>query len=464
MHSPRFALLTALAAAVTAAAAAPSVSAASQRYASPTGSGYDCTALKPCSIEVAIDAKTGDEVIVAPGDYPLSKTLTASPGKSITIHGVAGAPRPRLLFSGPAQKGLDMDSLTAASGSTLRYVEVVQTAAERAIFAGPGATIDQVIARTSREGGVVTATVRNGAVSNSILVASGANGTALATGAGNGEVVSTVARNVTAIATGSGGHPIHVSASTGASGTLHLVNVIAYAGPGRISLKAQTDNTGAQATITASHVSYQSVDAPGGTAKFVSGGGNQAEEPTFVNPAAGDYRQAPGSYTIDAGIDYPGLDVDGDPRRIGTTDIGADEFVPAPPPPPAGPSRPVTTTPAPLQPFAGVALVTRRLAFTRRTITVRLRCPAGTLGRCAGRTKLTARRRKGTRAVTLGRARFSIAPDRRARVKVRVTRAGLRRLRRVPRLRAKAFTAARDGAGQRRTTRTAVTIRHRRAR
>ena len=458
MHTPRLALLTALAAAVTAAATAPSASAASQRYASPTGGGYDCTAVSPCSIRDAVGgANTGDEVIVNPGDYPLTETLTASPLKSITIHGVPGAPRPRLLFSGPAQKGLDMDSTAAANGSTLRYVEVVQTAAERAIYAGRGATVDQVIARTSAGNGTPTATIRNGAVRNSILIASGANGTALAAGAANGEVVSTGARNVTAIATGTGGIPIRVTGQTGASATLHLVNVIAYAGPGAISLRAQTDGSGALATITASYTNSQSVDLVGGnTAKLLPGPGNQAEEPAFVNPAAGDYRQAPGSYTIDAGIDYPGLDIDGDPRKIGTTDIGADEFVPAPPP--AGPAGPVITTPPPLQPFAGVALVSRRLTYTRRTVAVRLRCPAGTVGSCAGRMKLTARPK---RPVTLGRASFSIAPDGRARVKVRVTRAGLRLLRRAPRLRATAHTAARDGVGRSRTTRAAVIIRHR---
>src|SRR5436190_8535806 len=68
--------------------------------------------------------------------------------------------------------------------------------------------------------------------------------------------------------------------------------------------------------------------------------GNQATKPVFVNAAAGDYRQAPGSPTIDAGLEAPingAFDVDGDTRTLGntdvgagTTDIGADEFVFAP--------------------------------------------------------------------------------------------------------------------------------------
>ena len=65
----------------------------------------------------------------------------------------------------------------------------------------------------------------------------------------------------------------------------------------------------------------------------MEGAGNQSSAPAFVNAAAGDYRQAPGSLTIDAGLDEAingAFDVDGDPRQIGGIDIGADEFVVVP--------------------------------------------------------------------------------------------------------------------------------------
>ena len=93
-------------------------SAATRRYASPNGSG-DCTAVKPCSIEKAVGgAASGDEVIVNPGDYRLTSPLDAV--GQMTIHGVAGRPRPRLLL--PADK-LFRVVLYHAS---LRYVEIVQ--------------------------------------------------------------------------------------------------------------------------------------------------------------------------------------------------------------------------------------------------------------------------------------------------------------------------------------------------
>src|SRR5215208_580382 len=105
---------------------------------------------------------------------------------------------------------------------------------------------------------------------------------------------------------------------------------------------------------------------------------------------------------------------------------------PTPTPTPTAPPSTQTTPPAvpttstPVQSFAGVKLVTRRLTDARRIITVRLSCPAGTVGRCSGRTKLTARRRASSRRVTLGRASFSIAAGARAKVRVRVSRAGRR--------------------------------------
>ena len=468
-RTSRRALLT-LVVAVGAAASSVSAASAAQRYASPASAGTTCSSASPCGITDAIaGAATGDEVIVSPGDYPLTATLTDS--SQITIHGAAGQPRPRLLFSGPGQNGLRL-----YHGSTLRYVEIHQASADNdvnALAVFLGATVDQVIAKAP----FVAVTVRDSTIRDSIAVSSGINGRALSTAAdGGGDHTTMAVRNVTAIATGSGGVPIEAYARTTATATVHLVNVIAYSGPGGLSLKARTDNSGAQAAITATHTDYQSSDTVGSLAALVDGGGNRAEEPAFVNAAAGDYRQAPGAYTIDAGLNDPlngAFDVGGDPRTIGTTDIGADEFVAAPTAttasavtdPAAAPTTQASSPTPPTQAFAGVRLVSSRLAFARGRITVTLRCPAGTVGRCTGRTRLAARhRRPGSSAastVILGRAPFSIAPGQRGKVKVRVSRAGRRLLGGAHPLRAKDTNAARNGAGQSKTRVTAVTIRRR---
>jgi hypothetical protein len=148
----------------------------------------------------------------------------------------------------------------------------------------------------------------------------------------SGATTTSAYRNVTAISTGLGGVAIQARAGTaGGNATVNLVNVIAR-GAGT-DLLASTDSSGAPATITATRTNYGNGVTLGSNAAIVDGGGNQSSSPVFVNPFTGDYRQAAGAPTIDAGLDEPidgAFDVDGDPRRIGTTDIGADEFVVAP--------------------------------------------------------------------------------------------------------------------------------------
>jgi hypothetical protein len=438
---------------IAAAAGAPSASAATQRYASPDGGGTDCSAVQPCSITEAIPhASPGDEVIIQPGDYPLATTL--SPPSDVTIHGVAGKPRPRLLFTGPGQ-----NELYLSAGTTLRYVELDQSVPMRVLYAY-SSTVEQVVARGAGDGWA-TAIIQNSTIRDSTVVSSGAGGMALLTEAYNGIPNKSTYRNVTAIATGTGGVAVEASVSYHSNASINMVNTIAYAGPGALSLLAETDSSsGAYTSITYAHSAYQSADASGVDATLVNGGGNHLAQPSFVDAAAGDYRQAAGAWTIDAGLDDPAngdLDVDGDPRRVGTTDIGADEFVP---PAPATSEPPTPTTPATpatpaAQPFAGVKLVSPRLTLAGRIITVRLSCPAATAGRCSGRTKLSARR------TILGRARFSIAAGSRATVRVPLSRAGRRLFARTPRLRGRAANVARNAAGQTKTNVAAVTIRRR---
>jgi hypothetical protein len=516
--------------------------AAAQRYASPTGasSGF-CTANAPCSLEWAVEkAFAGDEVLVKPGDYSLSSTLEDP--YQITIHGIAGQARPQLSFSGAGQDGVRL-----THGSSLQYVEIEQKANSLAVFAADSSVIDRAIARAS--GGDATAMVQNATIRNSIVVSSGTGGTAVETTV-NGANTTSNYRHLTAIATGSGGVAIKVQALSFGHATVNASNVIARGGGGGASIKASTDNTG-QALVNINYSNFGASGPSGAGAAIAEGNHIQHLLPAFVDAADGNYHQAPGSVTVDAGVDdvFTGnLDVDGQLRAMGTPDIGADELSPAPAvetgsassvgadsaelagsvnphganatyhfdygptaaygsaspsagtgagygtagvaasltgltpgttyhyrlvasneggltagedrtfttasePTTAGGGGTSTTGSTPTSPFAGVSLASTRLRFARRAVTVTLRCPAATIGGCAGRTKLTARR------VRLGRAGFSIAPGRQARVKVRMTRAGRRLLGRVPKLAAKSANAAHDGAGQAKTSAVRVTIR-----
>jgi len=462
----RLFLLTVVVGTLGAAALSPAAWAATQRYAIPGGTDTECSAAKPCAITTAVQgAHAGDEVILNPGNYAMfDDVIDPAP---ITIHGVAGQPRPRLLFTGP-------EFVSLHTGSTLRYVEVDQTV-PGAVWA-TGALLDQVVVRAPN----FPLFVDSSTVRNTIVVATGPG--AVAIRSNSNSMTNSVLRNVTAIATGNGGVAVDAFAHTLAGNvTIGANNVIARGGPGGSSFRVGTDNSGGRATIGLGHSAYTvgTLAASGSNADFTYGDGNLGLAPIFVDPATGDYRQAPGSSTIDAGSDdvrNGELDVDGDARANGKTDIGADEFVSAPAGgtgagggtgPASGGTEP-STTPTTLPPaagFAGVRLVSSRLTMSGRFITLRLSCPAGTVGRCSGRTKLSAsRRRTSSRpaaTVLLGRAPFSIGAGRQARVRVRVSRAGRRLLSTGRRVRGKDANTARDGTGQSKGTVAAVTIRRR---
>jgi hypothetical protein len=529
--SRRLPLIAGLLSAV-AVAAIPSAASAAQRYASPAGAGAGCTSDNPCSLTSAIKiAGLDDEVILNPGNYPLTETIQDS--ARITIRGVAGQPRPRLLFSGANQQGLRL-----MNGSLLRDVEIDQAEAADTLTTS-GARVDRVVLKGS-DNTSCAIFLKNALVRDTVVV-SGMNPICASP---DGPTNTSSLRNVTVIATKPASPAVNLYASGDV--TFNLTNVIAQGGPGGAALLVASDGLGGHGTMNATHSNFASVQKQGFDIQFVDGGGNQHVAPTFVNAAAGDYRQAVGSVTIDSGLNEPlngAFDVNGELRRIATTDIGAYEFVPVPmvvtgpalgisaraatligsvtangvatsyhfeygpttaygsatPATDPGPglgALPVTaaldglspgttyhyrlvagnksgvtpghdqsfTTPSatssssgssPAPAFAGVKLVSTRLALSGRFIVVKLSCPAATVGGCSGRTRLAAKR------LTLGKARFSIAAGDRARVRVRVTLAGLRRLHRVRRLRGRDVSAAHDGSGASKTGVTRVTIRRR---
>jgi hypothetical protein len=105
--------------------------------------------------------------------------------------------------------------------------------------------------------------------------------------------------------------------------------------------------------------------------------------------------------------------------------------------------------------FAGIGFLARTARVDRSgRALVRLRCPAGTNGSCRGRLTLTATRGR----VTFGRANFNIASSKTATVKVKLSRAAVRRLGRAGRLSVRARAQARDAAATSTSTSSRLTL------
>jgi hypothetical protein len=110
---------------------------------------------------------------------------------------------------------------------------------------------------------------------------------------------------------------------------------------------------------------------------------------------------------------------------------------------------------APSTPFAGVSFAGHTFTVDRRgQALVRVRCPLGTDGSCRGTLTLTA-----TRGSTrFGRASFKISSAKTAIVRVKLSSAAMRVVRRHGKLHALATGVAHDVAGSRKTTTSRVTL------
>jgi hypothetical protein len=270
-------------------------------------------------------AKAGDEVIVGAGTYPLtSSIITPAFATNIQIHGEPGGPMPRLSAAFPGAV-----IILTQTGDSLSYVEIENDQDSGIGVICTGGKVERVRVRVVGIFGGGAFLGQDCSIRNSLFRIEGGNSTALQSGA-NGVKTSASARNVTAIASGSGStgvNAVYAGASPG-SFTLELENSIVQGT--EQDLKASSGPNG-PGNIAVSHSNFDT-SSPVGEAKVIDGGGNQTAQPVYVDAENGDFREAAGSPTIDAGVaDQLGpLDLAGSPRILGPApDIGAFEFVPA---------------------------------------------------------------------------------------------------------------------------------------
>lgn len=326
---------------------------AAVRFAEPAGVTVgSCTQSAPCDLQFAVEtvAQPNDEVVVTPGTYALGAGNLAIGDSGLDLHGQAGRPRP-LITSSAALSGVNVPV-----PATVRHLRIEFTGALYGINLAPGsgeALAEGLIVRASGAG---ACRLGNAAIRDSVCranpAAPGTDALVMA-GTGSSSNASATATNVTAVTgptfTGSETYGIYVAAQS-ASLVLQGKNVIAGGVDGDV--RVETSGSGSpSAAAFLIHSSFSAATGAGPGTEFLpvpGANGNQTAEPQFVDLAAGDFHQAPGSPTINAGTAGSGLgstDLDGEPRVQGSApDIGADEFTQTPPPPPPPPA--VTAPPA----------------------------------------------------------------------------------------------------------------------
>lgn len=333
---PRFSArrLTAALALAGAVFCVPAPAQAAQRFVTPTGvSTGTCDAGAPCQFKYAVEtaAQASDEVIVRGdlGDYSITSTVFST--KALDIHGADGQPRPRLVgalgstmlqMSGPA--GAKLHRLQLENANTVLNLVPPSTA-------GTSVAEDLVVRQTGDQIGTISAVGISGwTLRNSLVTAADPGGFAVQASSGTSELV-----NLTAVATGTGSSAISMASPGPATATFNVTNTIARGNASDLS-------AGPSSVINVSFSNFRS-----GMVATSSGGvvnqqaGNQTSvDPLFANQAGGDYHQAAGSATIDAGTTgalVAGTDFDGEARTQGAApDIGADEFTVAAPGPGPG--------------------------------------------------------------------------------------------------------------------------------
>ena len=315
---------------------------ADTRYAEPNGNGPEpCTdSTDPCDIQNAVEGDTmppmpGDQVVLLPGTYTLDPGGLFI-GENISVGGQAGQPRP--LITAPLFGIAIENNGSSTTPPALREVEIVHNGFDIGL-ANAGGLVERVTVTSTGSAPSAACSVYgrsdvDGLFRDSICRETG-GGAAIRLSWGGPASTRGQLRNVTAVSPAPGGLGISLDASGNGAAEIDAVNTIARGA--LTDVRASDDaSVGASATVTLARSNYATEDDSGSSTVTDPGtNGNQVAAPLFVNAAAGDLHQLPGSPTIDAGIAdslLGPLDFEGQPRVIGSApDIGGDELLPVTP-------------------------------------------------------------------------------------------------------------------------------------
>jgi hypothetical protein len=339
---------------------------AAQRYVAPEGKGGEpCAQAAPCSLKDAITkAKTGDEVIIGTGTYSI-EGLSNSAG-DLNVHGDPSGPMPKIVAS-----TMSVPLYLVEPGNRVSYLEVVNTSSDfpGGVYCAPKGRVERVRVTVSGQNATGINLASDCVLRDTLARVDGKSAAAVF---GFGVKATGVVRNVTAVATGSGAvgiRPFYNNFSEPGTYTLDLKNVIASGETADIQATKQGYSASAgpgNIVVSNSNFDVTGVEGLFGSATIADLGGNQTAPPLFVDAVNGDFREAAGSPTIDAGVaDQIGaLDLAGNARILGAApDIGAFEFPSPLPPPAAGQIQSLTIGPSTFRTanFGGAILSTKRV-------------------------------------------------------------------------------------------------------
>ncbi len=445
----RLALLTATAFALVAS------DASALRYASSSPpAGADClTVATACSLSTAITGSTttGEEIVVAPGNYSVSSTITPS-ASDLHIHGVPGQPRP--VITGAA-------STEVLHGLSINLADLdIEGSGE--LLGISGGLFDRVFIR-GNSGANVLCQCYDGTIRDSVIVVTGGLGGAGINSNGGSATESLI--NDTIISTVAGTPAIHllqVGSNVPATIAYTATNVIARNLAGGYSVQVDQMKAAQSTVLTLHHSDLGTIAPPTNGASVVATDADITTAPLFANVAAADFHELAGSPTINSGTTDPQtgtLDFDSDTRAVGPIDIGAFEVQPPVVDPPMLPpvttpiAPPAITDPAPAPPGPPVAPVSPpvlpavpirapRLSITGRAfavnpstarVQIRALCSAPQGGRCTvtGALQTTQKLHGAHHAepVTVGSLRGTLTAGRRGTLTLRLTHAALVALR-----------------------------------
>lgn len=355
-------------------AIAPATASAATYYASPGGSGTTCSQPSPCELQEAIElAGSGAAIVLEPGTY--TPPIAVFVNKAIDFGGEAGKAASTVIDLTGGSPGIDVfvnsavavaHDFTIVGADDTGSLQLVQGTVERVVSVRTGST--SAACEVSPQAGTVPV------LRDSVcwVQASGSGVPAVAVSITCCVTAGTaVLRNDDFVSSGPEGIGLLAAErEAGTQLTVEAVNTIAR-GTGK-DVEAEASG-GGEAGVSLSHSSFESVSTVGGALVSPSNAaGNQTAAPLFVDAAAGDFRELPGSPTIDAGLTDPlngALDLAGQPRAQGgctvATDIGAYELpVPVVPPcvPPPPPSNRFTLKRVKKLPGTGAAVLSIEVA------------------------------------------------------------------------------------------------------